>query len=97
VVGSAACSSSTTARPRSPKGRVFAHDANRFATFPAFSFGSELKAGTLPAVASQIRALTLLAPGYIRDPQTVQHLKELRQWIDNVSNAAFADRAKDGR
>jgi hypothetical protein len=31
VRGSAACSSSTTARPRSPMGRVFAHDAVRAA------------------------------------------------------------------
>jgi hypothetical protein len=38
VRGSAACSSSTTARPRSPLGQVFAHHAERGVGFEEFVF-----------------------------------------------------------
>jgi len=47
-------------------------------------FASQLKAGAVPAVAPQIRALSLLASRYVKDPDTVQHLRELRQHVDNV-------------
>jgi hypothetical protein len=50
-----------------------------------FDLGSQLKAGTVPhQAAQQIRELSLLAPRYIKDPDTVQNLRILRQWIDTV-------------
>jgi hypothetical protein len=53
----------------------------------ATDFASQLKGGTVPQpTARHIRDLALLAPRYIKDPDTVQNLRELRQWIDTVQN-----------
>lgn len=53
----------------------------------ATDFASQLKGGTVPQpTARHVRALALLAPRYIKDSDTVQILRELRQWIDTVQN-----------